>query len=177
MEAKLSRPGQGATAKRTQDTCVWGLGKPHPQVSCETNRTDPPTHDREQLATRANLHIQQMRNLTYTPTADMGQRPGGSAAWECSVRHASIQCATLPAYELPRPVLSSSESSSTYLVCQQARRLQHENNITTRVRLVRHVVVSRREANVQAAPTNMEAGLCRRPYRVQLGSPTTREAH
>ena len=83
--------------------------------------------------TRPDIHIEQIRTLTETPTAAMGQRPGGSAAWECSVRHASIQCATLPACELTRPVLSSSASSAASLVCQQARRVKHENNITTSV--------------------------------------------
>ena len=81
MEAKLSRPGQGATAKRAQDTFVWGLGKPHPQVSCETNRTDPPTHDREQLTNTC--------KLTYSTDAKFNLYAHGGhgpeAWWECSV--------------------------------------------------------------------------------------------
>ena len=72
MEAKLSWPGQGATAKRTQDTFVWGLGKPHPQVACETHWTDPPTHDRPQPKTRAIIRISQIRNLKYTPRGGDG---------------------------------------------------------------------------------------------------------
>ena len=48
LHGTSTRSRQGAPAKRTQDTFVWGLGNPPPQVSCEPHRTDPPTHDREQ---------------------------------------------------------------------------------------------------------------------------------
>ena len=75
LHGTSTRSRQGAPAKRTQDTFVWGLGKPHPQVSCATRRTDPPTHDTDQPRNGQTYILSSFKKMRYTPTAAMGQRP------------------------------------------------------------------------------------------------------
>ena len=149
MEVKLSQPGQGSTANRTQDTFVWGLGKPHPQVACETHWTDPPTHDSQQpRITCKHTYFTDSKFKVYPPRRRWA-RGHIMFNWAAPQR----ETFTAEIHETWTPVYAGGLSACG----REARQSGRPSGKNT----LRY----------------MEASPCLRPYSVQVRSPTTRAVH